>query len=166
MKTYSPKLKDIQRSWFVVDADGATLGRLASEVAHVLRGKHKPTYAPHMDMGDHVIVVNASKVRVTGAKAADKVYYHHSQYPGGLSEVPYERLAQRHPERIIERAVRGMLPRNRLGRQMLRKLAVYAEGEHPHQAQGPVPLELRSARRGDGGRTEKVAAAPQPEKES
>lgn len=146
MKTYSPKLKDIQRSWFVVDADGATLGRLASEVAHVLRGKHKPTYAPHMDMGDHVIVVNASKVRVTGAKAEDKIYYHHSQYPGGLSEVPYQRLAERRPERVIERAIRGMLPRNRLGRRMLRKLAVYAGAEHPHQAQSPVPLELRSRR--------------------
>jgi large subunit ribosomal protein L13 len=159
MKTYSPKAKDIQRTWFVVDADGATLGRLASEVAHVLRGKHKPTYAPHMDMGDHVIVVNAEKIRVTGAKAADKMYYHHSQYPGGLSEVPYERLAAKRPERIIERAVRGMLPRNRLGRQMLRKLAVYAGGEHPHAAQTPAPLQLRSARRSEKpSATEKVPA--------
>ncbi|MGH2691229.1 MAG: 50S ribosomal protein L13 [Actinomycetota bacterium] len=144
MKTYTPKAKEVQRAWYVVDADGAILGRLASEVAHVLRGKHKPTYAPHMDMGDHVIVVNAAKVRVTGAKATDKVYYHHSQYPGGLSEVPYERLAERRPERLIERAVRGMLPRNRLGRRMLRKLAVYAGADHPHQAQTPVPLQLRS----------------------
>ena len=150
MKTYSPKASDIERSWFVVDADGVVLGRLASEVAHVLRGKHKPTYAPHMDMGDHVIVVNAAKIRVTGAKAQDKVYYHHSQYPGGLSEVPFERMSERRPERVVERAVRGMLPRNRLGRRMLRKLAVYAGADHPHQAQGPVPLELRaSARRVD-----------------
>lgn len=147
MKTYSPKEKDIQRAWYVVDADGAVLGRLASEVAHVLRGKHKPTYAPHMDLGDHVIVVNASKVRMTGAKVADKVYYQHSQYPGGLSKVPFERLAERHPERIVEKAVRGMLPRNRLGRRMLRKLNVYSGAEHPHEAQQPVPLELRSAMR-------------------
>ena len=147
MKTYSPKAKDIQRSWFVVDADGATLGRLASEVAHVLRGKHKPTFAPHMDGGDHVIVVNAEKIRVTGAKAEDKLYYNHSQYPGGLREVSYERMARERPERIVERAVRGMLPRNRLGRQMLKKLAVYAGPEHPHEAQQPQPLELKGARR-------------------
>ncbi len=143
-KTYSPKLKDIQRAWFVVDAEDAILGRLASEVAHVLRGKHKPTFAPHMDMGDHVIVVNAAKIRVSGQKASDKIYYHHSQYPGGLSEVPYERLARERPERIVERAIKGMLPRNRLGRQMARKLAVYAGPEHPHAAQTPVPLQLRS----------------------
>ena len=146
-KTYSPKAKDIQRAWFVVDAQDAILGRLASEVAHVLRGKHKPTFAPHMDMGDHVIVVNAAKIRVTGQKAADKLYYKHSQYPGGLSEVPYERLAEERPERIVERAIKGMLPRNRLGRQMARKLAVYAGPEHPHAAQMPVPLQLRSSRR-------------------
>jgi large subunit ribosomal protein L13 len=145
-KTYSPKAKDIQRGWFVVDADNAVLGRLASEVAHVLRGKHKPTFAPHMDMGDHVIVVNAAKIRVTGAKAEDKLYYHHSQYPGGLSEVPYERLARERPERIVERAIKGMLPRNRLGRQMARKLAVYAGPEHPHAAQMPVPLKLRGSK--------------------
>ena len=145
-KTYSPKAKDVQRAWFVVDAENAVLGRLASEVAHVLRGKHKPTFAPHMDMGDHVIVVNAAKIQVTGAKASDKIYYHHSQYPGGLSEVPFERMAQERPERIVERAIKGMLPRNRLGRQMGRKLAVYAGPEHPHAAQMPVPLELRSAR--------------------
>jgi large subunit ribosomal protein L13 len=147
MKTYSPKAKDVERSWFVVDAEGATLGRLASEVAHVLRGKHKPTFAPHMDMGDHVIVVNAAKIRVTGAKAEDKTYYHHSQYPGGLSKVPYSRLAERNPERVVERAIKGMLPRNRLGRQMGKKLAVYAGAEHPHEAQKPVPLELRSSAR-------------------
>lgn len=147
MKTYTPKEKDVRRAWYVVDAEGAVLGRLASEVAHVLRGKHKPTYAPHMDMGDHVIVVNASKVRVTGAKATDKVYYRHSQYPGGLSEIPFERMNARSPERVVERAVRGMLPRNRLGRQMLRKLAVYAGADHPHEAQKPEPLDLRSKAR-------------------
>ena len=162
MKTYSPKPTDIQRAWYVVDAEGVVLGRLASDVAHVLRGKHKPTYAPHMDMGDHVIVVNAAKVRVSGAKAEDKVYYHHSQYPGGLSEVPFERMSQRRPERVIERAVRGMLPRNRLGRQMLRKLAVYAGAEHPHQAQAPRPLELRDGGRRDEGRRD----ATKTEKES
>ena len=151
-KTYSPKAKDIQRAWFVVDAQGAILGRLASEVAHVLRGKHKPTFAPHMDMGDHVIVVNAAKVQVTGQKASDKLYYKHSQYPGGLSEVPYERLAQERPERIVERAIKGMLPRNRLGRQMARKLAVYAGPEHPHAAQMPVPLQLRSSGRDEAAR--------------
>ncbi len=148
-KTYSPKAKDIQRAWFVVDAENAVLGRLASEVAHVLRGKHKPTFAPHMDMGDHVIVVNAEKIRVTGAKASDKLYYHHSQYPGGLSEVPFERLARERPERIVERAIKGMLPRNRLGRQMARKLAVYAGPDHPHAAQMPVPLQLRTSRTPD-----------------
>jgi large subunit ribosomal protein L13 len=151
-KTYTPRAKDVRRTWYVVDADGATLGRLASQVAHILRGKHKPTYAPHMDMGDHVVVVNAAKVQVTGQKAADKVYYHHSQYPGGLSEVPYERLARLRPERVIERAVKGMLPRNRLGRQMARKLAVYAGPEHPHAAQSPVPLKLDVGRRTDGER--------------
>ena len=144
-KTYSPKPKDIQRAWFVVDAENEVLGRLASQVAHVLRGKHKPTFAPHMDMGDHVIVVNAAKIRVTGQKAADKLYYKHSQYPGGLREVPYSRLADERPERIVERAIKGMLPRNRLGRQMGRKLAVYAGPEHPHAAQMPVPLQLRSS---------------------
>lgn len=151
-KTYTPRAKDVRRTWYVVDADGATLGRLASQVAHILRGKHKPTYAPHMDMGDHVVVVNAAKVRVTGQKAVDKVYYHHSQYPGGLKEVPYERLARLRPERLVERAVKGMLPRNRLGRQMARKLAVYAGPEHPHSAQAPVPLELEVGRRTDGER--------------
>ena len=152
-KTYSPKAKDVQRAWFVVDADNAVLGRLASEVAHVLRGKHKPTFAPHMDMGDHVIVVNAEKIRVTGAKAEDKLYYHHSQYPGGLSEVPYERLARERPERIVERAIKGMLPRNRLGRQMARKLAVYAGPEHPHSAQMPVPLQLPGSKARDDKET-------------
>jgi large subunit ribosomal protein L13 len=145
MKTYSPRAKDIQRSWFVVDAEDVVLGRLASEVAQVLRGKNKPTYAPHMDMGDHVIVINAAKVRLTGEKAGKKVYQQHSGYPGGLKTLSYEREFARRPERVVERAVRGMLPRTRLGRQMLKKLSVYAGGEHPHQAQQPSPLQLRGA---------------------
>jgi large subunit ribosomal protein L13 len=142
MKTYSPKPKQIEHVWYLVDADGAVLGRLASEVAKVLRGKHKPTYAPHLDTGDHVIVTNASKVRVSGEKEFKKVYYRHSQYPGGLREIPYERLAGRRPERVIEQAVKGMLPKNRLGRKMAGKLHVYRGGEHPHAAQRPVRLRL------------------------
>jgi len=142
MKTYSPKAKDIQRGWYVVDAEGAVLGRLASEVARILRGKHKPTYAPHVDVGDHVVVVNAAKVRVTGEKGGKKVYYRHSQYPGGLREIPYERLAAERPERLVEQAVRGMLPKTRLGRRMFRKLSVYRGPDHPHGAQRPVPLRL------------------------
>jgi large subunit ribosomal protein L13 len=142
MKTYMPKPKDVQRSWYVVDADGAVLGRLASEVATLLRGKHKPTYAPHLDTGDHVVVVNAAKVRLTGEKEGKKVYYRHSQYPGGLREIPYGRLAERRPERLVEQAVRGMLPKSRLGRQMLRKLSVYAGPDHPHEAQRPTALRL------------------------
>ncbi len=142
MKTYMPKPKDVQRDWYVVDADGAVLGRLASEVAGVLRGKHKPTWAPHLDVGDHVVVINAGKVRLTGEKEGKKVYYRHSQYPGGLHEIPYERLAERRPERLVEQAVRGMLPKTRLGRRMLRKLSVYPGPEHPHGAQRPTPLRL------------------------
>jgi large subunit ribosomal protein L13 len=142
MKTYSPKKKDVRRTWYVVDAQGAVLGRLASEVAKILRGKHKPTYAPHMDMGDHVIVVNASGVRLSGEKGPRKTYYRHSQYPGGLKTVPFERLLARHPEKVVERAIRGMLPRTRLGRQMARKLSVYAGPEHEHRAQKPVSLRL------------------------
>jgi large subunit ribosomal protein L13 len=142
MKTYMPKPKDVQRSWYVIDAEGAVLGRLASEVATVLRGKHKPTYAPHLDAGDHVVVVNAAKVRLTGEKEGKKVYYRHSQYPGGLREIPYGQLAERRPERLVEQAVRGMLPKTRLGRQMLRKLSVYAGPDHPHEAQRPVALRL------------------------
>ncbi len=142
MKTYSPKGNDIQRAWYVVDAEGAVLGRLASEVAKVLRGKHKPTFAPHLDMGDHVVVVNASKVQLTGQKAGSKVYHRHSQYPGGLRTVPFERLIAERPDVVVEKAVRGMLPKNKLGRRMARKLSVYAGPDHPHQAQKPVPLRL------------------------
>jgi large subunit ribosomal protein L13 len=142
MKTYSPRPGDVQRAWYVIDAENEVLGRLASEVAQILRGKHKPTYAPHMDMGDHVVVINADKIRLTGQKADQKVYQHHSGYPGGLRTVPYGREKSRRPDRVIERAVRGMLPHTRLGRSMLRKLSVYAGAEHPHQAQRPVPLRL------------------------
>lgn len=141
-KTYTPGAADIERRWWVVDADGLALGRLASEVAALLRGKHKPTYAPHLDTGDHVIVVNASKVQVTSDKSRTKIYYRHSGYPGGLKAESFEALRERRPEAIVERAVRGMLPKNRLGRQMARKLKVYAGPEHPHQAQKPEALDL------------------------
>ncbi len=142
MKTYSPKPKEIRRRWYLVDADGAVLGRLASEVAKILRGKHKPMFAPHLDVGDHVVVVNASAVRLTGNKRESKVWYRHSQYPGGLRGIPYDRLLAERPAAAVEKAVRGMLPKNRLGRQMARKLHVYAGAEHPHAAQKPEPLRL------------------------
>jgi large subunit ribosomal protein L13 len=140
--TYSARPKDIERTWYVVDAEGLVLGRLATGVATVLRGKHKPMYTPSIDTGDHVIVINAAKVVVTGGKETKKVYYHHSGYPGGLKETPYEVMLERRPEQVIIHAVRGMLPKNRLGRAMLRKLHVYPGGEHPHAAQKPEPLEL------------------------
>jgi len=142
MKTYSPKPSEIERKWWLVDADGATLGRLASEVAQLLRGKHKPMWAPHMDVGDHVVVVNAAKIHLSGAKREQKMWYRHSQHPGGLRAIPYERLLRDRPDRAVEKAVRGMLPKNRLGRQMIRKLHVYAEAEHRHQGQKPEPLDL------------------------
>jgi len=141
-KTYSPKPGDIERAWFVVDATDLPLGRLASEVAQLLRGKHKPTYAPHVDGGDFIVVVNAKKVAVTSDKSQTKIYYRHSGYPGGIKAETFESLRQRRPEAIIERAVRGMLPKNKLGRQMARKLKVYAGPDHPHEAQKPQPLEL------------------------
>ncbi|MDI7247388.1 MAG: 50S ribosomal protein L13 [Bacillota bacterium] len=128
--------------WYVVDAEGKTLGRLASQVAKVIRGKHKPTYTPSLDTGDHVIVINAEKVRVTGNKAKDKMYYRHSGYPGALRAVPYDVMISRRPEAVIEHAVRGMLPHNRLGRSLWKKLKVYRGAEHPHAAQKPKPLEI------------------------
>jgi large subunit ribosomal protein L13 len=140
MRTFSPSGVDIPREWYVVDADGMTLGRLATRVASVLRGKHKPTFAPHLDMGDFVVVTNASRILLTGAKADQKVYHSHSGYPGGLRSVPFARMLQRSPEQVIEAAVRGMLPKNSLGRAMLRKLKVYPGPEHPHAAQQPKPL--------------------------
>lgn len=141
-RTYVTKPEDIERNWYVVDASGQTLGRLASEVARIVRGKHKPTYSPAVDAGDYVIVINADKIYVTGRKLDQKMYYRHSGYPGGLKEVSLRRMLEEHPTRVIEHAVRGMLPKNRLGRKMIRKLKVYAGSDHPHQAQQPEPLEL------------------------
>ena len=142
MRTFSPKNSDITRQWHVIDATDVVLGRLASHVAVLLRGKHKPIFAPHVDTGDFVIVVNADKVALSGSKLQDKKAYRHSGYPGGLSAVSYADLMAKHPERVVEKAVRGMLPKNTLGRQMLRKLKVYAGADHPHQAQQPVPFEI------------------------
>ena len=142
MKTYAVKASEIERRWWVVDASGQTLGRLATRVATLLEGKHKPTYSPHLDSGDHVVVLNAGKVRVTGDKLVQKRYYRHSNYPGGLKEESLEALLARKPELVIERAVKGMLPQNRLGRAMFRKLKVYAGGAHPHQAQQPAEIKL------------------------
>ncbi len=142
MKTYTPKAKDIERGWYLVNAEGKTLGRLASEIAKVLRGKHKPIYTPHLDCGDYVIVINADKVGVTGRKLDQKMYYRHSGYPGGLKSISLRNQLQKHPERVLEAAVRGMLPKNRLGRKMMRKLKVYAGDSHRHQAQQPRVLEL------------------------
>ncbi len=141
-KTYVTTPKDIERQWYVVDATGQTLGRLASRIATILRGKHKPYFVPHLDVGDYVIVVNAEKIHVTGRKLDQKIYYRHSGYPGGLKETTLRQQLQKHPERVIISAVRGMLPKNRLGRKMLKKLKVYAGPDHPHQAQKPQPLEL------------------------
>jgi len=145
MKTYAVKAGEIERKWYLVDAQGMVLGRLAAEVARILKGKHKPCYSPHLDVGDNVIVVNAEKVVLTGNKAEKKVYYHHSGYPGGLKETVYADLMRRKPEFVVRKAVRGMLPHNRLGRSMLRKLHVYAGPDHPHQAQKPERLELPQA---------------------
>jgi large subunit ribosomal protein L13 len=142
VKTYTVKKGDIKREWYVVDAQGRTLGRLASEIAKILRGKHKPIYVPHLDCGDYVIVVNAEKVRVTGKKLDQKFYYRHSGYPGGLKSINLRDQLQKHPTRVLEAAVRGMLPKNRLGRAMIKKLKVYAGDSHPHQAQQPKALEL------------------------
>ncbi len=142
MRTYSPKPKDVLRQWHVIDADDVVLGRLASQVATLLRGKHKPIFAPHVDTGDFVIVVNAAKVALTGNKREQKMAYRHSGYPGGLKAVPYSQLLSKRPDRAVEKAVRGMLPHTTLGRQMLSKLKVYAGPDHPHQAQQPVPYEI------------------------
>jgi large subunit ribosomal protein L13 len=147
LRTFSPKVNEIQRAWYVVDADGLVLGRLASEVARILRGKHRPYFAPHVDTGDHVIVINADKVILTNNKAGEKLAYRHSGYPGGLRSTSYAELLEKSPDELIRRSVRGMLPKNTLGRQMLSKLNVYAGPVHPHAAQGPEALELPSARR-------------------
>jgi large subunit ribosomal protein L13 len=136
------KPAEIEREWYVVDAEGQTLGRLASRIAPILKGKHKPIYTPHLDCGDFVVVVNAEKVRVTGRKLDQKMYYRHSGYPGGLTSIALRDQLARHPERVLQAAVKGMLPKNKLGRRMMKKLKVYAGDSHPHQAQTPKPLEL------------------------
>ena len=154
MRSFSPKPADIERDWYEVDADGAVLGRLASEVARVLRGKHKPIFAPHVDTGDHVIVVNAAKVQMSPGKAEAKLAYRHSGYPGGLRSRSYRELLDTRPEEVVRRAVKGMLPKGPLGSQMLRKLKVYAGPTHPHGAQRPQPLEVdHSVRRLSQGRS-------------
>lgn len=142
MKTYTPKAAEIDRRWWLVDAEGKVLGRLATEVARILRGKHKPTYTPHMDMGDYIVVVNAEKVQLTGNKAERKTYFRHSGFMGGERHIPFQEMLEKHPERVIELAVKGMLPKNNLGRLMRKKLRVYAGAEHPHEGQQPQPLEV------------------------
>jgi|UniRef100_A0A7C4EV49 large subunit ribosomal protein L13 len=142
MKTWTPKKGQVERKWFVIDAKGKVLGRVAAETARILRGKHKPQFAPHMDAGDFVIIVNASKIRLTGKKLQQKTYYHHSQYPGGLKSIKADALLKNHPERVVENAVRGMLPKNRLGRAQYTKLKVYADDVHPHAAQKPEAYHL------------------------
>ncbi|MBX5447474.1 MAG: 50S ribosomal protein L13 [Acidothermus cellulolyticus] len=146
MRTFTPRPGEITRRWHVIDADGVVLGRLAAQVARLLRGKHKPIFAPHVDTGDFVIVVNADKVVLTGRKLDQKIAYRHSGYPGGLKATPYRKLLAEHPERVIEKAVRGMLPHNSLGRRMAKKLKVYAGPEHPHRAQQPTPFEITQVR--------------------
>ncbi len=142
MRTFSAKPHEVRRDWYVVDAQGRTLGRLATEIARRLRGKHKPEYTPHVDTGDYIVVINAEKIRVTGTKLKNKMYYRHTGYIGNLKSESLETLLDRAPERVLELAVKGMLPRNPLGRQMLRKLKVVRGADHPHQAQQPLPLEL------------------------
>jgi large subunit ribosomal protein L13 len=146
VSTYSPKASEIERAWHVVDAEGMVLGRLATEVARLLRGKHKPTFTPHLDTGDHVIVINAEKVVLTSSKAETKLVYRHTGYPGGLKSTTYAQMLDRKPEDAVRRTIRGMLPKNRLGRQMLTKLKVYAGPTHPHAAQNPEPYAIDHAR--------------------
>jgi large subunit ribosomal protein L13 len=146
LRTFTPKPEDIQRSWHVIDADGLVLGRVATQAAGLLKGKHKPTYAPHVDTGDHVIIVNAAKLDVSQRKLADKQYHRHSGYPGGLTSESLEHLLARDPEKVVRLAVRGMLPKTRLGRKQLKKLRVYAGPEHPHIAQQPAPFAIASKR--------------------
>jgi large subunit ribosomal protein L13 len=141
-KTWMPKAADIEHKWYVVDAEGQTLGRLATQVAQILRGKHKPTYTPHMDMGDYVIVVNAAKVHVTGNKEEQKIYYTHSRFPGGIKQRTLSEQRAKHPDRIVRAAVRGMLPKGTLGTAQLKKLKIFAGPEHPHQAQQPITLKI------------------------
>lgn len=142
MRTITPKIDDIEHKWWLVDAADKPLGRLATEVARVIRGKHKPIYTPHLDTGDFVVIINAEKVKLTGRKAELKTYFRHSGYMGGEQHIPYRRMAAKHPERVVELAVKGMLPKNALGRVLRKKLKVYAGAEHPHHGQQPIPLEL------------------------
>lgn len=142
MKTFVTKPAEIERSWHVVDAEDQTLGRLATRIATILRGKHKPIYSPSVDCGDYVVVINAEKIKVTGNRLDDKYYYRHSGYPGGLTQISLRRQLELHPTRVIESAVRGMLPKNKLGRKMFKKLKAYAGPEHPHEAQRPEPLQF------------------------
>ena len=149
MKTYTARPADVERRWLLVDAEGRTLGRLATQVATVLKGKHKAMYTPHLDTGDHVVVVNASKIALTGRKAEDKKYFHHTLYPGGATWTSIQELMSRHPERVVTEAIRGMLPKTKLGRAMIKKLKVYSGADHPHEAQQPTPWNptTRSASR-------------------
>jgi len=142
MKTYSAKAETVRRDWYVIDATEKTLGRLSTEIARRLRGKHKPEYTPHVDTGDYIVVINAEKVKVTGNKTTDKMYHHHTGYPGGLKSISFDKLIDKAPERVIETAVKGMLPKNPLGREMYRKLKVFAGNEHPHTAQQPKVLDI------------------------
>jgi large subunit ribosomal protein L13 len=144
MKTFSARPQNVKRDWYVIDAENMVLGRLATEIARRLRGKHKPEYTPHIDTGDYIVVINAEKIHVTGRKRTDKMYYHHSGYPGGIKSISFDKLMQKFPERIIENAVKGMLPKGPLGRDMYRKLKVYVGAEHRHEAQQPVELKLNS----------------------
>jgi large subunit ribosomal protein L13 len=164
MKTYAPKPTDVERRWYVVDADGVVLGRLASEVAKILRGKHKPIYAPHADVGDHVVVVNARGIRLTGGKENKKIAYRHSGYPGGLTETVYADLLEKRPRFVVEKAVKGMLPKSRLGRAMASKLQVYDGPEHPHQAQKPEPLALGTVPPWNGLPVREPKEAPEPKR--
>ncbi len=142
MKTYTPKAEHIERRWWLVDAEGKTLGRLATRVASILRGKHKPMYTPHLDVGDYVVVINAEKVTLTGRKADQKTYFRHSGYMGSEKHIPFRRMIERHPDRVVELAVRGMLPKNKLGQHMRKKLKVYSGAAHPHQGEQPQELEV------------------------
>ena len=142
MKTVSAKKENVSRSWYLVDATDKTLGRLSTEIANRLRGKHKAEFTPHVDTGDYIVVVNAEKIRVTGNKTTDKIYHHHTGYPGGIKSINFEQLIEKAPERVIEKAVKGMMPKNKLSQSMLAKLKIYAGNEHPHTAQQPIPLDI------------------------
>lgn len=142
MKTFSAKAHEVKRDWYIIDASNKTLGRLAAKIAHRLRGKHKAEYTPHVDTGDYIVVTNVETIKVTGRKAKNKIYYSHTGFPGGIKEISFEKLQAKHPERVLERAVKGMLPKNSLGRDMFRKLKIYVGSEHPHEAQQPKQLDI------------------------